>query len=171
MSAEPETGLRAVAARLREERGVALTEFALVLPVLMLIFLGMLDFGKAFNYWIDQTHLANMGARWAVVNKNPGAPAQTFQQYITSLTNTSEQRTGGTTSFPTAADAAKACVSFPGKTQATAAVGDPVEVKVRANYHFLGFVGLKIGFLSVPIEGKATMRLEQRPTNYFESAC
>ena len=43
------------------EAGVALVEFALVLPLLLVILFGMLDFGKAFNYWIDTTHLANSG--------------------------------------------------------------------------------------------------------------
>ena len=60
--------------RLRhDESGVAITEFALVLPLLLLLLLGMIDFGKAINYWIDETHLANEGARWAAVNKNPGS--------------------------------------------------------------------------------------------------
>src|SRR5207253_9556854 len=54
-----------------DERGVALIEFALVLPLLLLILFGMIDFGKAFNYWNDETHLANEAARYAVVNKNP----------------------------------------------------------------------------------------------------
>jgi hypothetical protein len=31
----------------------------------------MVDFGKAFNYWNDETHLANEAVRYAVVNKNP----------------------------------------------------------------------------------------------------
>ena len=59
-----------------EERGVALVEFALVAPILLVILLAVLDFGKAFNYWIDETQLASAGARWAVVNKLvPGSPA------------------------------------------------------------------------------------------------
>ena len=56
-----------------EERGVALVEFALVAPILLVILLGILDFGKAFNYWIDQTQLASAGARWAVVDAAPGS--------------------------------------------------------------------------------------------------
>src|SRR5688500_20397351 len=84
--------------RSRDERGVALTEFALILPLLMLLLIGMLDFGKAYNYWIDQTHLANEGARWAAVNKNPGGVAMTLQQYIASTANTDELKDGGTSS-------------------------------------------------------------------------
>ena len=55
----------------RNEDGAALVEFVLVLPLLLLLLIGMLDLGKAFNYWIDETHLANEGARYAAVNKNP----------------------------------------------------------------------------------------------------
>ena len=57
--------------RIREERGTALVELALVLPLLLVILLGMLDFGKAFNEWMSQTHLASEGARLAAVNYCP----------------------------------------------------------------------------------------------------
>jgi Flp pilus assembly protein TadG len=65
---------------LHEERGTALVEFALVLPLLLLILFGVLDFGKAFNYWNRETQAAAEGARWAVVNSNPGGG--TLQEYI-----------------------------------------------------------------------------------------
>ena len=63
-----------------DERGTSLTEFALVLPVLLLLLLAMVDFGKAVNSWIDQTHLANEGARMAMVNNNPGS-ARHYDQF------------------------------------------------------------------------------------------
>ena len=46
-------------------------EFALVLPLLLLLVFGMLDFGKAYNYWNDATHLTAEGARYAAVNRKP----------------------------------------------------------------------------------------------------
>ena len=49
---------------LGDERGVALVEFALVLPLLLVLLLGMIDVGKAVNYWNDETHLANEAARF-----------------------------------------------------------------------------------------------------------
>src|SRR5437763_10436280 len=83
--------------RLREEagdeRGVAVTELALVLPLLLLLILGMIDFGKAINYWIDNTHLANEGARLAVVNSNPGGTTR-LQDYLVGQTASAEQRGG-----------------------------------------------------------------------------
>ena len=78
--------------RLREDAGTALVEYALVMPLLLLLVFGMLDFGRAFNYWIDTTHLANEGARWAVVNYNPGAG--TLQEYVKGQANTVELRDG-----------------------------------------------------------------------------
>jgi Flp pilus assembly protein TadG len=139
----------------REEAGVAVVEFALVLPILIVLLFGLLDFGKAFNYWIDETHLANEGARWAVVNKNPGSG--TLQEYIRDQANTEELRTGGTSSVP---DALQVCISFPqGEV-----VGAPVEVTVATNYNWLSFLGLSV--TSTSITGRSTMRLEAQPTNY-----
>jgi Flp pilus assembly protein TadG len=149
-------------ARVRDERGVALTEFALVLPVLMLLFLGMLDLGKAFNYWIDTTHLANKGARWAAVDSNPGAcqvPAQSLQQYIREAADTDELREGGTINIasPLQVEILRA---------AGTNVGQPVEVRVTTTYSFLPFVGEKIGILTHTISGTASMRMEQVGTSY-----
>jgi Flp pilus assembly protein TadG len=139
-----------------------MVEFALVLPLLLVLVFGMLEFGKAFNYWIDTTHLANEGARWAVVNYNPGTG--TLQEYVKGRANTVELRDGGTASIP-AGDEAEVCISFP---NGTANVGDPVLVTVTATYHWLPFIGDRIGSADVTITGSATMRLEAPPSNYAE---
>jgi Flp pilus assembly protein TadG len=47
-------------------RGQSLTEFALVLPVLLLLFAGSLDLGRAYYYGIAATGAARDGARVAV---------------------------------------------------------------------------------------------------------
>ena len=57
--------------RLACERGQATVEFALILPALLLLILGMLDFGRAVNYYNTLTELAAEGARSAAVNLNP----------------------------------------------------------------------------------------------------
>jgi len=140
------------------ESGVALVEFALVLPLLLILLFGMLDFGKAFNYWIDETHLANEGARWAVVNKNPGSGS--LQQYIQQQADTPELRNGGTSSVQTPL---QACISFP---NGTAEVGDPVHVTASVTYNWLPFLGSRVGIAQTTITGSSTMRLEARPTAY-----
>jgi hypothetical protein len=142
----------------RCEAGVALVEFALVLPLLLVILFGMLDFGKAFNYWIDETHLANEGARWAVVNKNPGGG--TLQEYIQQQADTPELRNGGTSSVP---GPLQICISFP---NGSANVGDPVHVTASSTYNWLPLIGNRIGITQTTITGSATMRLEAIPTNY-----
>jgi Flp pilus assembly protein TadG len=141
-----------------DDRGASLVEFTLVLPVLALLFFGMLDFGKAFNYWIDQTHLAHEGARWAVVNKNPGTG--TLQQYLQQQATTGELRNGGTSAVPAALEV---CISFPA---GTSNVGDPVAVTTSVDYNWLGFLAGRTGVTGSTITSTSTMRLEARPTSY-----
>ena len=144
--------------RLGSEEGVALVEFALVLPILALLLFAMLDFGKAFNYWIDETHLANEGARWAVVDRNPGGGS--LQQYLVDQATSDELRNGGTASV---ANPAEVCISFP---NGTSNVGDPVLVTVSATYNWLPIIGNRIGVVQTTITGSSHMRLEAVPTNY-----
>jgi hypothetical protein len=140
------------------EAGVSVVEFALVLPVLLVLLLGVLDFGRAFNYWIDQTHLANEGARWAVVNKNPGPG--TLQEYIRGQGTTPELRNGGTSSVPSPM---QVCISFPG---GTAKVGDPVLVTATSTFNWLPFLGSRIGIAQTTMSASSTMRLEAVPSAY-----
>jgi Flp pilus assembly protein TadG len=144
---------------LDDDSGAALVEFALIAPLLLILLFGMIDFGKAFNYWIDETHLANEGARWAVVNKNP-AGSGTLQQYIQQQADTPELRTGGTASVP---NPMQVCISFP---NGTSNVGDPVHVTTRVTYRWLAFIAGEIGVTATTVTGSSTMRLEALPTNY-----
>jgi TadE-like protein len=135
----------------RNEAGAALVEFVLVLPLLLVLLLGMLDLGKAFNYWIDETHLAHEGARFAAVNKNPG-PGTSLQESIKSQADSDELK--GTL---------QVCISFPGGGGAV--VGEPVEVKVTSNYTFLGFIADRLDVTNKTITSTSVMRLERPPTN------
>jgi Flp pilus assembly pilin Flp len=49
--------------RRADERGAAAVEFALVLPILLLLVFGIVEFGLAFNRWITVTHAAREGVR------------------------------------------------------------------------------------------------------------
>jgi Flp pilus assembly protein TadG len=143
-------------APLFDQRGTALVEFALVAPILFLVLFGLLDFGKAFNYWNDETHLAAEGARWAVVNSNPGSG--TLQQYIRQQADTSELQ-----------GLAVVCVTFPTNpgTGSSGQVGDPVTVTVKSQYSWIPFVSSQAGMSpTTTITGSATMRLEALPTAY-----
>jgi Flp pilus assembly protein TadG len=152
-------------ARLVDQSGVALVEFALVLPVLLLILLGSLDFGKAYNYWIDETHLANEGARYAAVNQTPDPSAASFLDAIRDQADTTELKDGGTSSVP---DALQVCVSFP---NGTSKVGDPVKVTVTSTYRLLSFIASKVDVTDVAMTTSSTMRLERVPTLYSDGQC
>jgi Flp pilus assembly protein TadG len=139
---------------LRGESGAAIVEFALILPFVCLMVVVILDFGRAFNYWIDTTHLASEGARLAAVDNAPGGD---LQAYIRSKADTHELRTGGTRWVDSPLEV---CVN-PGPGDA---VGDPVEVTVTAEYSFLPIGDLPMvggnNIGTVQIRGKATMRRE-----------
>ena len=51
----------------RGEKGQTLVEFALVLPILLLLIIGMLEFGRVLNAWLIVSNGAREGARYATV--------------------------------------------------------------------------------------------------------
>ena len=136
--------------RLRSEGGQAAVEFALVVPLLCLIIIAMLHFGKVMNYWLDLNHVASEGARKAAVNTF--ASDADYVTYVRGRLETGELRTGGTTSIP-AASTINICLPEGSD------VGDPVTVQVAVGYS-LPFIGT-----SVELRGTASMRLEQ-PADY-----
>jgi Flp pilus assembly protein TadG len=143
---------------------VVLVEFALVLPLLILLLIGFLQFGIAMNAKIDSTHLTAEGTRYIVVNQNPGLtepglnPA-TMQSYIRSRADSS------------ALKGATVCISYPtnAETATSGKVGDPVKVTMSRPFSILPFVNAKNvrflpGVTTVTVTSEATMRLEALPT-------
>ena len=55
--------------KLRNEKGASAVEFALVLPIFIMLVFGIFQFGIAFNNWIAITHAAREGARLAAVGQ------------------------------------------------------------------------------------------------------
>jgi hypothetical protein len=142
---------------LRRDEGVAMTEFALILPVFVLIIVGLLAFGRVFFYWIEANHQASETARWAVVDRNPYGPGQTLQQHAAQ---------NSTTEF---AGDVKVCIDFPA---GAAALGEPLRVRVQKPFNFLPMI--PIG--QITIRGSSTMRVENflgtggTPLNYKTGA-
>ncbi len=60
--------------RRRGERGQGLVEFAMVVPVFMLLLLGMLEFGTAFNHQLTIGYATREGARIGADLVNGGSP-------------------------------------------------------------------------------------------------
>ena len=141
--------IRSIRNQAKDPRGVALAELALVLPLLLVLILGMVDLGKAFNEWIDETHLANEGARLAAVGYPAIAgtcngatatnPNDCLARYIQESADLSELKSGRTgTAYAGAQDAAQVCISYPTNpvTSSHGQVGDPVQVTVQATYPY-----------------------------------
>jgi Flp pilus assembly protein TadG len=149
-----------------DERGVALVEFALVLPLILLLLLGMIDFGKAFNYWNDETHLANEAARQAVVDNCPSCGSgQKINDWIRTEADTAELMNGGTQSI--SSPGLRVCIWFPNNTDPADdpvrnhALGDPVQVIVHAQYNWLAYLVGQGLPLHSDLTGTATMRMEK----------
>lgn len=52
-----------------------MVEFALVLPILLVLLLGIFQFGVAFNNYVTLTDAVRAGARKAAVSRNSSDPA------------------------------------------------------------------------------------------------
>jgi Flp pilus assembly protein TadG len=60
--------------RMKSERGAAAVEFALVLPLLLLLLLGIVEFGRVYNAQMQLTAAARDSARVMTIG-NPAASA------------------------------------------------------------------------------------------------
>lgn len=63
--------------RRKTEQGQAVTEFALILPILALLLFGVIQFGIAFNNYITVTDAVRVGARKAAVSRQAADPTGT----------------------------------------------------------------------------------------------
>jgi Flp pilus assembly protein TadG len=127
----------------RHERGQSLVEFAMVLPLLLVLLFGIVDFGRAFQSWISITNAAREGARVGTT----GATATTICARVEA----------------TAAVSGATCTvtGVPGMT------GDNVTVKVDYTLSLITPIGPMLGLLggqglqsSFPLTSTAIMRIE-----------
>jgi Flp pilus assembly protein TadG len=141
-----------LATRLRREEGTALVEFAVVLPLLLLILMGILYFGRYLNYTNDATQLAGSAARWAAVNSNPGAASSVSLQQYVARQATPELANGSSDVSPV-----KVYIYYP--SGSTGAVGQPVRACVTSRVNFIPLLGVS----STTIVETATMSVEDAP--------
>ena len=65
----------------RNEHGVAMVEMALVLPIIIMLFLGMVDFGRALFLYNNLANAAREGARYGAARVNPAPTPAEVQAY------------------------------------------------------------------------------------------
>lgn len=140
-----------------------MVEMALVLPILLLLVLGIVDFGRAINYWNDENQIAEVAARYVAVGTQPD-----WTKFPTKGSCTQPSSLSTLVTY-------EACLSAPelangsGSVTATPTVnvcyptnqpGQPVRVTITATYHWLPFLSRTFVQPSSSISGSATMRLE-----------
>ena len=124
----------------RSEKGQALVEFALVLPLLLALLCGIIDFGWLYYHQITLNNAAREGARYAVIHYDP---AENWK------------------------DAAESRMisSMAGVSSAVAIVSDPVGQQITASVtatpHILtGITSTILGQQTMELHAACTMRLE-----------
>ena len=127
------------------ERGQALVEFSMVMPIMLLLLFSLVDFGRAFYSWLLITNAAREGARVAAT-----------QLPLTDV----EARVYGAAS---ALDATSITIST---TNVQGARGSTVEVDLTYSFSFvtpIGDLAALVGGSSISapaITGHSSMRLE-----------
>lgn len=137
--------------RLASEKGAELIEFALVLPLLLLILFGIIDFGLLFQRYETVTNAAREGARVAVL---PGYAQADVQARVTQYLATSGLTATPTVAYtaPQALNVGGACVTITGVT-----VGYPYQYLLIGR--IVGFFGGS-GFTTTTLSATARMRYE-----------
>jgi len=133
-----------------------------VLPILLLLVFGIVQFALALNSANDETHLANEVARYATVNEDPGCATTPCSAGLAAW--------GKKQADSSVLKEQSLCIRFPENpaTKTSKQVGDPVEVVVTGKVSWLPVLNLEAAKTS--IAGKAIMRLEAAPTTY-EAEC
>jgi Flp pilus assembly protein TadG len=125
-----------------------MVEFALVVPVLLLLFFGCLKVGLAFFSYEQVTSAANAGARAAAVNRagNPSGAARSAAKSISPTLGLADSQIA--VSYVSTASPAGAAWTYPGTVTVT--------VTYPVNFSILGQFPQ-----SVDLQASATKRLER----------
>jgi Flp pilus assembly protein TadG len=74
-----------------DERGQTAVEFALVAPLLIVLLLGIVQFGVAFHNYVTLTDAARAGARQAIVARFSGGTTDAAKQSVRDAASTLDQ--------------------------------------------------------------------------------
>jgi Flp pilus assembly protein TadG len=83
--------------KLKGERGQTFTEFAFVLPILVVLLLAIVQFGVAFNNYVTLTDAVRTGARKAAVSRNDPNRVNTCRQTVLDAADNLDQSILGPT--------------------------------------------------------------------------
>jgi Flp pilus assembly protein TadG len=146
--------LRTPCSRWRSEDGAQLIEFALVLPMLLLVVLGIAEFGFIFQRYEVLTNAAREGARIAVL---PGYSTADVQARVAAYVTAGRVPTTGTNP-----DVVVTNVAIPTAPGGPVLSGRRVTVTYTHSYMFLTAIGSWFGtsYATVPLRAVSEMRTE-----------
>jgi Flp pilus assembly protein TadG len=149
------------------ESGQATVEFALILFPILILVVGIIQFGIGLNFWLDEQRIANQGARWAVVNSWPGCSRTQAQNTCTATPACTSAPTNTTLAnylkCQTLAQGLRNTVSvtvcYPNDLDGSndGLIGSPVRVQLDAPFKLQAIMG----FAKINLRARADMRLEQ----------
>jgi Flp pilus assembly protein TadG len=83
--------------RFKDEQGQTVVEFALVVPILLVILFGILQFGAVYNDYVTLTDATRVGARKAAVSRHSATPEADAEEAVrNSATGIDKPCNGGT---------------------------------------------------------------------------
>ncbi len=141
-----------MAMNLRSERGVSLVEAALTIPMLLLIAVGIFEFGRAYQFWQVMTNAAREGARYSVT---PSASVANTQAIVVDY-----MRNGGLTACDAACVNVDRAVALPTGSGSTVTVAYPFQFIVLQPVANLVRGGTSGNLSSLTMHATATMRNE-----------
>jgi Flp pilus assembly protein TadG len=131
------------------DSGAALVEFAVVAPLLIILLLGVIEFGWLFAQMNEIRHVAQEGARWGAVS-HPDVDGDGSEDWddVAARACNAANLPGGTTVVVTGSEGG-------------GSKGDTASITVTANPQSLSQLGLIQTFLPSSLTNTATFRLEQ----------
>jgi len=143
--------------RLRGERGSALLETALTLPLMLLVSVGIFEFGRAYETWQILTNAAREGARVAVL---PGTTVPNVQQRVVDYMTAGQLSNANTATV--AVNAVQISIGAAGNVSASqVVVSYPFSFIVLNPVARLVVGGSSLGSAPITLTTSATMRNEQ----------
>jgi Flp pilus assembly protein TadG len=79
--------------RFRDERGQTMTEFAIVVPLLLMVVFAIIQFGILFNNWLALTDATRTGARKGAVSRRLPDPRGTTEAQVRAAAANLDQAT------------------------------------------------------------------------------
>jgi Flp pilus assembly protein TadG len=149
--------IRQGAVRLRQEDGQSLVEFAVVVPLLLMLVTGIIQFGLVFNKYITLTDAARNGAEKLAIGRglsNPCDPAVLQTISSGSATNVTSSQVAPT--FSSGSDfcgTGSYVYNTSGNTNGTEIAGDQATVTVTQTFN-LGVFG--VSFIPITLSASAS---------------